>query len=232
MVKKNTKVTITLTSCKRPDLFRQTILSFYSYAGLFDCIDSIVWADDHSSKEDLALMNDVIDGCFANCVPIKRLFRDDGRRGLHYSLNDIIDNVEGDDKYVIHIEDDWKFVWNFFFIQDAIKILENNNQNVHQVLLKNRDMFDKYYTTNKIDAIPYYLWEVGQHTDYYGFTLNPSVFKIREYFNHYGYFNSNDVEKSWIKCYQDGWRTATLTYNCVEHIGDGRSSFVLNETGR
>lgn len=229
---KNKKVTITLTSCKRPDLFCETIKSCGSYINLFDHIDSVVWADDHSSQEDLNLMNDVIDGCFGNCIPITRLFRNDGRRGLHYSLNDIIDNVSSDDKYILHIEDDWKFVWHFLYIQDSIQILENNDKNVHQVLLKNRSMFDRYYTTNKVNAIPYHLWEIGQHTDYYGFTLNPSVFKIREYFNHYGYFNPSNVEQSWLKSYQDGWRTATLTYNCVEHIGDGRSSFVLNETGR
>ncbi len=225
-------VSLTLTSCKRPDLFIETILSLQKSCPEIDKhIYQVVWSDDHSSFSDYALMKEILLTVFPT-GKIKSQNRTDGSRGLSHSLNWILDNIETD--LCFHCEDDWRFIKHGNFIEQASSIIQEF-PTIKQVLLKERDMFNRYEDSN---GVPFTVWERGQALDgqiveHCGFTLNPSIVDFGFYRDEYGKFNNFNVEGSWCeRAYADGIRTACLADTYIEHIGLAESSFSLNGTPR
>lgn len=224
-------ITLTITSCKRPDLFKTTLLSFWEKCLDIDLISKIIWSDDHSSAKDFEEMLCFVYYLFPE-VPVVFEHRTNGQKGLGYSLNFILKHL--DTRYNLHLEDDWEFVKKGHFITEALEILEAES-NIGQVLLKDRPMFEMYSTKF---GKQYFLWEKGvardgQNVRHAGFTLNPTVSRFLGYKEKYGLFNLTSTEGTWAETsYQDGVRTATLTENYIEHIGIEQCSFVLNHTKR
>jgi len=225
-------ITLTLTTCKRPELFCRTITAF-NYNCLDNClISEVVWADDHSSDEDFRTMRECLYKYF--CMSKVRILRRiDGSRGLGHSLNSIIDNVNT--QYTYHLEDDFVHNKQAFQIMPSIMIMKEFNS-IKQVLLNERPSFFRSFKTS--NNINFKLWERdaiqenGESVKHYGFTLNPTVTDLQFYKNHYGYFNLANVEGSYVKSYESGLRTACLDGIKLNHIGQNKSSFELNGTNR
>jgi GR25 family glycosyltransferase involved in LPS biosynthesis len=109
-------VTLTITTCKRFDLFEKTMNSIINCVDI-DQIDFWFCVDDNSSSEDRQKMKDL--------YPFFEFyFKDIKEKGHPQSMNIIRNYVKT--PYLFHLEDDWKFFVKRNYIKDSIDIIESN----------------------------------------------------------------------------------------------------------
>jgi GR25 family glycosyltransferase involved in LPS biosynthesis len=107
-------VTFSITSCKRFDLFTQTINSVINCFLDLSKIDEWICVDDNSSDEDRVKMK--------NMYPFFTfIFKTMGEKGHPQSMNIIRDMVKT--PYLFHIEDDWKFFSPRRYISECLNVL-------------------------------------------------------------------------------------------------------------
>ena len=128
---KKVNVFLSFTTCKRLDLFQQTLNSFMQLCGDIQKIDYFYCVDDNSSFEDREQMMRLYP--FVNYY-FKRI----DEKGHRPSMNIIWDKIkELQPKYWIHMEDDWLFIKKDNYVTRAINYLESDvckSRNVQQVL--------------------------------------------------------------------------------------------------
>jgi len=121
------KVLFTITTCKRLDLFINTIHSFINCCEDIDLIDKFICIDDNSSIRERNEMKQKYP--FFDFI-----FKSSYEKGHINSMNKILDCITiYNPKYIIHLEDDWNFYAKKCYITDSIKIIENT-KNIKQVL--------------------------------------------------------------------------------------------------
>ena len=109
-------VTLTITTCKRFDLFEKTMNSLLNCVDI-DNIDYWFCVDDNSSIEDRDKMKSL--------YPFFNFYlKDIEEKGHPQSMNIIKNNVKT--PYIFHLEDDWKFFVKRNYIKDAIEVIESN----------------------------------------------------------------------------------------------------------
>ena len=113
------RITITMTSCKRYDLFYKTVSSFINCCLDIHLIDEWIVVDDNSSDEDKLKM--ITDFPF-----IKYIWKTKENKGHPRSMNIIREMVET--PYVFHIEDDWLFFRKENYITICLSIIEDDKQ--------------------------------------------------------------------------------------------------------
>ena len=119
------KITFTITSCKRFDLFEQTINSFINCCKDIDEIDYWLCVDDNSSEEDREKMSKL--------YPFFEFyFKNPEEKGHPQSMNIIRNNVKT--PYIFHMEDDWKFFNKQNYITNALDVL-GQDDNIKQCLI-------------------------------------------------------------------------------------------------
>jgi GR25 family glycosyltransferase involved in LPS biosynthesis len=112
-------VTVTITSCKRLDLFTQTLNSFINCVEDLHLIDEWLCVDDNSSEEDREKM--------CKLYPfIKFYFKSPPEKGHPQSMNIIRKLVKT--PYIFHMEDDWKFIEKRSYISDCLNVLGQNDR--------------------------------------------------------------------------------------------------------
>lgn len=111
------KVTLTITTCKRYDLFSKTINSFITNCIDIDMIDRWICIDDNSSDEDRENM-------LWNYPFFEFVFKDIKSKGHSVSMNIIMNMVKS--PYWLHLEDDWLFIEKTWYIKPALCILESS----------------------------------------------------------------------------------------------------------
>jgi len=118
------RVTMSITTCKRLDLFVRTMTSFLNACADIDLIDRWICVDDNSSDADR--------------VEMERLFpffefvlKGADEKGHARSMNLIRERVRT--PFLVHLEDDWQFFVRRPYIGPAIEILEEC-PNVGQLL--------------------------------------------------------------------------------------------------
>lgn len=110
-------VTLTITSCKRYDLFAITINSFVNCCKDFDLIHEWFCVDDNSSDEDRKNMMEF--------YPFfKFYFKNPEEKGHPQSMNIIRDYVKT--PYIFHLEDDWCFFDRRNYISECLEVLGTN----------------------------------------------------------------------------------------------------------
>jgi GR25 family glycosyltransferase involved in LPS biosynthesis len=113
-------ITVTMTTCKRLDLFTQTVNSFIACCtDLKEYIREWIVVDDNSSEEDKKTMKDLYPF-------ITFIFKNENQKGHALSMNMLIDLI--DTPYVLHLEDDWKFFYPGDFITKCVKILSSDTK--------------------------------------------------------------------------------------------------------
>lgn len=138
----STNIILTITTCKRIDLFINTINSFINCCNDIDLIDKFICIDDNSSKVDRNLMKQKYP--FFDFI-----FKNENEKGHCNSMNKIIDLINiYDAKYLIHLEDDWNFYAERKYIIDSIKIIENTI-NIKQVLFNKN--YAELYDDNSLN---------------------------------------------------------------------------------
>ena len=135
------KTVMTFTTCKRLDLFIQTINSVINNFTDLHLVDYFICIDDNSSEADREIMKH--DYPFINYY-----FKTEFEKGHYSSMNILLDKLnELNPDYWIHIEDDFLFHKSMDYITSAIKGLDVlKEENVKQIL------FNKNYTET-IDGI-------------------------------------------------------------------------------
>ena len=125
------KVMLSITTCKRYDLFTATMNSFLKNCLDIEMIDYFFCVDDNSSEEDRKNMEEKYP--FFNYY-----FKTEEEKGHLKSMNIIWDKLSNyKPTYWIHLEDDWLFFKPINYIQRSILFLEdkNNKDNkIHQIL--------------------------------------------------------------------------------------------------
>lgn len=118
------EVTLTLTSCRRLDLFERTVNSFLNCCEDLHRIGRFVCVDDSSSPADRQRMA-------ARYPFFEFVWKDAGEAGHARSMNRILELLDGD--YWLHLEDDWQFFVRAPWVTRAIAVLEDDSD-VGQVL--------------------------------------------------------------------------------------------------
>jgi GR25 family glycosyltransferase involved in LPS biosynthesis len=119
----NPLITLTMTTCKRFDLFEKTVNSILNCFEDIDMIDYFFCVDDNSSEEDREKMKKL--------YPFFTFyFKNPEEKGHPKSMNIIRDYVINTTKtpYIIHLEDDWKFFTKKSYIKDAFEVLSDNDK--------------------------------------------------------------------------------------------------------
>lgn len=111
-------VTVTITSCKRWNLFQNTVNSFINCCKDIDLIDEWICIDDNSSEEDRRLMKEFYP--FINFY-----FKSQKEKGHPQSMNIIRNLVRT--PYIFHMEDDWQFFVRRNYISDCLDVLGQDN---------------------------------------------------------------------------------------------------------
>jgi len=119
------EITLTITTCKRRELFEQTIDSFLSCCDDVDRIDRWVCVDDGSSAADRERM--------VERYPFfEFVFKRPTDKGHARSMNLLVDLV--DSPWWLHLEDDWHFFAPDAYVTKAQAVLDDDPR-LGQVLL-------------------------------------------------------------------------------------------------
>lgn len=114
------RVMLTITTCKRYDLFEKTINSFINASRDIQHIDHYLCIDDNSSDEDREKMQSLYP--FFEFV-----FKTPEQKGHYVSMNMIYDAVcKYNPEYILHMEDDWHFIDQRAYVEDAMDILKSD----------------------------------------------------------------------------------------------------------
>ena len=155
--KKISLITLTITSCKRLDLFVKTINSFIACCKDIHLIDKWFCVDDNSSTEDRIKMQELYP--FINFY-----FKTPEEKGHPQSMNIIRKYVKT--PYTFHMEDDWLFFECRDYLSECLEVL-GSSQQIGQCLI------NKNYT------------EVANDHDVKGGDLKKTATGLRYYIHEY-----------------------------------------------
>ena len=132
---KEKRITFTVTTCKRHDLFTKTMNSFIEKCLDVNIIDEWIVIDDNSDKEDIKKM-------MLQYPFIKMIIKNEEQKGHMESMNMLIDSVKTE--YMVHLEDDWLFEKEFC-IEEMVSVLKMDIKEILGVedIPKDRDIYTK-----------------------------------------------------------------------------------------
>jgi GR25 family glycosyltransferase involved in LPS biosynthesis len=111
------KITVTMTSCKRYDLFKKTVTSFLNCCEDSHLIDEWIVVDDNSDILDRSL-------ALAEFPFINFVWKGPEDKGHPRSMNIIKNSVKT--PFIFHIEDDWIFYRREKYLSICLDILESD----------------------------------------------------------------------------------------------------------
>lgn len=154
--KSQKKIILTMTTCKRLNLFIKTINSFLNCCKDIDLIDDWLIIDDNSSIEDRDIMK--YDYPFVNWI-----FKNEEQKGHANSMN-LIREMTKNYEYIIHLEDDWLFFESTYYIKPALDILESINYKLYESEehlsneLKNKKIVQVLFNKNYSETLDNIVW--------------------------------------------------------------------------
>jgi GR25 family glycosyltransferase involved in LPS biosynthesis len=118
-------ITFSITTCKRIDLFKDTMNSFINCCEDIKLISKWICIDDNSSQKDREEM--------INLYPFLTFyFKNKNEKGHSKSMNILKELVTT--PYLFHMEDDWKFFEKRNYITECLQVL-SENKNFGQCLI-------------------------------------------------------------------------------------------------
>ncbi len=234
------KIILTMTTCKRFELFQQTVNSITNTWSDIDMIDYWFCVDDNSSPDDRNQMKKKYNW-------INYYMKGPDEKGHRNSMNIIWDKLnELQPIYWIHMEDDFRFHYQMDYIKTGIKYLENN---IKQILFNRNygEQIKDYSISGHVSlketqeivlhdhkggSFPYpncHYW-----TDY---SFRPSIIKVDAIIELGNYDSPNQFfEKDYAdKWYGAGFRSAFFNRITCEHIGKltsdriGENAYTMND---
>ena len=237
---KSPTIILTMTTCKRFDLFQQTVNSITNTWTDIDMIDYWFCVDDNSSPEDRTQMKRKYNW-------IDYYMKGPEEKGHRKSMNIIWDKLnELRPTYWIHMEDDFRFHCRMDYIKTGIKYLEGN---IKQVLFNRNygEQIKDYAISGHapfggINEIVLHDHKSGSFnypnchywTDY---SFRPSIIKVDAIIALGNYDSANQFfEKDYAdRWYGAGWRSAFFNRITCEHIGKltsdrtGANAYTMND---
>ena len=237
---KSPTILLTFTTCKRWDLFQQTMYSIQRCWTDFQKVDQIVCVDDNSSEEDREAMRTTFPF-------IEYVWKGPDQKGHRQSMNIIYDLLcDRRPDYWIHMEDDWLFFKKEAYVTRAIQALTKyESQNVHQVVF-NRNYGVVYTDMDRVGGTPLepglLLHQkveglVGKNCGYWPhYSLQPSLTRASAIRTLGNYDSPNRFfERDYAdRYYAKGYQTAFFNTMCSVHIGkqhwetEGQNAYALN----
>lgn len=112
-------ITVTMTSCKRFDLFERTVNSFLRCCMDRSLIYDWIVVDDNSNENDRDKMK--------NMFPfIHFIWKSEKQKGHVESMNLIVKSVKT--PFLFHLEDDWEFLHEEMYLTRCLQVLQSNSQ--------------------------------------------------------------------------------------------------------
>jgi len=233
------RIMLTVTTCKRFDLFQKTIRSMLNTWTDIDEVDYFFCVDDNSSQLDRAAMIEQF--------PFFHYYmKTPEEKGHRESMNIIWAKLkEVKPQYWIHMEDDWLFFRQRSYVKDAITLLEKyKNQSVHQVVF-NRNygvIYEDMERVGGIDLNDCILHEkrdglVGKNCGYWPhYSLQPSMVRTSVILELGDYTSPNVFfERDYAnKYFAAGYKTVFFPMIYSNHIGkqhwekEGQNAYALN----
>ncbi len=238
------RVMLTVTTCKRFDLFEQTVNSILHFWKDLDQVDFFYCVDDNSSDEDRLKMQSQYP-FFTYHMKSKE------EKGHRESMNIIWNKVaEVKPEYWIHMEDDWLYFKKENYVTRAIAALEKyENIGIHQIVF-NREYGLMMHDMERVNVVPLGPKEdglvlhekkdgvQGPNCAYWPhYSLQPSVCRASKIIE-LGDYNSpnNFFERDYADKYHAvGYKTAFFDSIYSLHIGkqhwekDGKNAYALNQ---
>lgn len=220
-------VLLTMTSCKRLDLFRKTVNSIVRHWQDKDMITQWVCVDDGSSEADRAAMR-------AEYPWFTFRMKSSSQRGHRQSMNMIWDMLrEGSYTYWVHLEDDFLFHTTRSYVRDSVAALEAlRPEGVRQVLF-NRNYAEVVDIAPVIGHLPTSVPGIVLHDHKEGtfdypnshywphYSFRPSVVDVAAILQLGNYDSVNtffemDYARRWTAA---GYQSAFFDAVCCRHIG-------------
>lgn len=223
--KKNPIILLSFTTCKRFDLFEQTLNSILNHWLDIKMVDYWFCVDDNSSQIERKKMQ-------SKYKWINYYMKNENEKGHRQSMNIIWNKLnELKPKYWIHLEDDFLFHRKMNYITDAIDILNKGRENNIKQVVFNRcygetiesynikshmEVNDIVMHNHQIGKFKYYNCHYWKH-----YSLLPSlvdteaILKIGNYDSPNTFFEG-DYAAKW---YDMGYRTAFFNMISCRHIG-------------
>ncbi len=238
------QIVLTITTCKRLNLFERTIKSFIRSCVDIGWVTTFICVDDNSSSSDRLFMK-------KRYPFFKFIWKTEDQKGHCASMQLLVQELRAlkvSPRFILHLEDDWQFL-SRVSIQDLVEILyEGYSEGVRQVA------FNRNYAELPSQAILggeerqtksnliYYVHEyvqtdeqrvafdlkhgTGMTCHYWPhFTLQPSIYYY-SILNEISFQPGPSFEMAFARLYANrGWKTAFLPASLCKHIGK-----LLNDT--
>ena len=238
------RVMLTVTTCKRFDLFEQTMNSIKKTWKDLDQVDYFFCVDDNSSAEDRMKMQ--------TTYPFFNYYmKSPAEKGHRESMNIIWNKLkEVNPTYWVHLEDDWVYFKSENYISRGIELLTKyENLNIHQLVF-NRVyglmMTDMERVSGRMLEPGVIIHEkkdgvTGPNCAYWPhYSLQPSIVRTKVILE----LGNYDVDNTFFergyadKYYAKGYQTMFLDSIYSLHIGkqhwekDGQNAYALNQVGQ
>lgn len=232
-------VTLTMTTCKRYDLFEKTVNSLLKNVKDLHMVERFICIDDNSSNEDRNKM-------LRNYPFFEFVFKRTDQKGHVFSMNALKKKLTDEDKYIFHLEDDWLFLTRRNYIGNSIRVLINNpgvgqilfNRNYAETLVDYNIEGGQKIINNKFMVHEFRVpGKYGRSCEYWPhFSFRPSIIK-KEILDKVGVFNAvTHFEMDYAKRYTSlGYVSAFHNRIDMLHIGklttdkDGKNAYTLND---
>ena len=214
------KITAVFTSCGRPGLLRETVLSFLTYKQ-YD-IEKYIVIDNSANNQ----MKPILENIFESVLHKATVIINDENIGQVASIDKAYSLVET--PYIFHCEDDWEF-YDFDFIRKSLDILYDR-PDISNINLRARGDGTKgsfhpiggeLLTSNGTTYHEYIQNYLGE---WHGFSWNPGLRrlsdyeKIKPYSKYYNEQGVNQIMKNL------GYKAACLSDTYCRHIGENSST--------
>ena len=243
IAKEKIKVILTMTTCKRFDLFQRTVNSILNTWTDLDKIDLFFCVDDSSTEEDRDKMQ-------KNFSFFEYYMKTPAEKGHRQSMNIIWKKLEKlKPDFWIHIEDDWLFFKKDSYVTKSIEFLEKyKERNIHQILF-NRNYAETYNDWGINGGIPlengFFLHQTtevsGRNCAYWKhYSFRPSMVRVDAILSLGDYTSANTFfEGDYANKYSNKGYTSAFFDTIVSlHIGkltsdkNGVNAYTLNNTSQ
>lgn len=240
--KDKVNIMMSFTTCKRLDLFKQTMNSIINTWKDIALVDMFYCVDDNSSEEDRAAMK-------AMYPFFTFYFKGEGEKGHRQSMNIIWNTLkEIKPMFWIHLEDDWLYFHPRNYISNSIELLHKHKDVQQIVFNKNYGLF--FSDMERVGGIPLshdlILHEkrdglVGKNCGYWPhYSLQPSISRTEVILSLGNYDSVNSFfERDYAnKYFAHGYKTGFFPAIYSIHIGkqhwekDGKNAYALNDTAQ
>lgn len=110
-------ITLTMTSCKRFDLFKRTVISLLKYVDV-SLVYEWICIDDNSCYEDKEKM-------MSTFPFIRYIWKQESNKGHAKSMNILLQEINT--PYFFHMEDDWQFYYKDDYIVKCLRVLQHDS---------------------------------------------------------------------------------------------------------